>query len=533
VTHTAPTHEPDLIDPHVHARRWWTLATLCMSLLIIVMDNTILNVAIPSLVKELGATNSELQWIVDGYTLVFAGLLLTTGSLGDRFGRKLALRIGIVVFAIGSAASALAGSPSQLILTRAFMGIGGALIMPSTLSILTNVFRDPRERGRAIAIWAGFSGLGVALGPLVGGILLAHFSWSSVFWVNLPIGATALVLGHFFVPESKDPSAPRLDPIGAVLSIVGIGAILFGIIEGPDKGWSSVEVMVAFAVGVIGTASFIFWERHTNHPMLDMSFFKNPRFTAANMAITLTFFALFGSLFLMTQYWQFVHGYSPLQAGVRLVPYALTMMVAAPLSARLVERLGTKRVVTLGLLTIAGAMIALSFIRTDSSYFRVIFNMCFMSFGMALTMAPATESVMGSLPRSKAGVGSAVNDTTRQMGGALGVAVIGSLVASVFAAGIDDVAHIFGLTGPTLAAARGSLGGALKTAGEMGSAGAAFALAAKNAFVHGLSNGLRLGAGVVLVAAFVAHRFLPATAHDSVDDLGPTEAIDIVPATGA
>ncbi len=519
---TAPTHEPDLLDPAVHARRWFTLATLCLSLLIIVMDNTILNVAIPSLVKELGATNSELQWIVDGYTLVFAGLLLTTGSLGDRFGRKRALRVGIVIFAFGSMLSALATSPANLIATRALMGVGGALIMPSTLSILTNVFRDPKERGRAIAIWAGFSGLGVALGPVIGGLLLTHFSWSSVFWVNLPIGAIALTAGYFFVAESKDPSAPRLDPLGAVLSIVGLGSLLFGIIEGPDKGWSSPEVTLAFGVGVVGLTAFILWEKHTDHPMLDMSFFKNPRFTAANMAVTLTFFALFGSLFLMTQYWQLVHGYSPLQAGVRLVPYAMTMMITAPLSARLVERMGTKRVVTMGLSIISAAMIVLSTIHTDSSYPRVIINMCFMAFGMALTMAPATESVMGSLPRSKAGVGSAVNDTTRQMGGALGVAIIGSLVASVYASGIDEVAGRFGLGGVVLGEARGSLGAALKVSQGLGPNGETFARAAKDSFVSGLSQGLLLGAAVVAIAAFVAYRFLPAAAHDAlviVDDV--------------
>ena len=516
-------HESDVVDPAVHARRWFTLATLCLSLLIIVMDNTILNVAIPSLVKELGATNSELQWIVDGYTLVFAGLLLTTGSLGDRFGRKLALRVGIIIFAFGSVLSALAGSPSNLIMTRALMGIGGALIMPSTLSILTNVFRDPKERGRAIAIWAGFSGLGVALGPVIGGVLLTHFSWSSVFWVNLPIGAAALVAGHYFVPESKDPSAPRLDPIGALLSMVGLGSLLFGIIEGPDKGWSSTEVMISFAVGIVGLTVFILWEQYTDHPMLDMSFFRNPRFTAANTAVTLTFFALFGSLFLMTQYWQLVHGYSPLQAGVRLIPYAMTMMITAPFSARLVERLGTKRVVTMGLSTISVAMLVLSTLHTDSSYLRVIANMCFMAFGMALTMAPATESVMGSLPRSKAGVGSAVNDTTRQMGGALGVAIIGSLVASVYASRVDDIAVRFGLGGPVLSKARSSLGAALKVSQDLGPSGAEFARAAKDSFVDGLSQGLRLGAVVVLVAAFVAYRYLPASAHQVVDEGFRTE----------
>ena len=508
----------DMIDQRAHARRWFTLATLCLSLLIIVMDNTILNVAIPSLVSELGATNSQLQWIVDGYTLVFAGLLLTTGSLGDKFGRKRALRVGIVIFGIGSVLSALSTSASQLIATRSLMGVGGALIMPSTLSILTNVFRDPRERGRAIAIWAGFSGLGVALGPVIGGVLLEHFSWSSVFWVNLPIGATALIAGHFFVPETKDRNAPRLDPVGAVLSIVGLGSTLFGIIEGPSKGWTSTEVLGAFVVGGLAIASFVTWERRSDHPMLDLSFFKNPRFTAANTAVTLTFFALFGSLFLMTQYWQFVHGYSPLQAGVRLIPYAMTMMFTAPMSARLVERLGTKRVVTLGLSIISMSMLVLSTLHADSSYPRVIGNMMVMAVGMGLTMAPATESVMGSLPRAKAGVGSAVNDTTRQVGGAMGVAVIGSLVASVYAGQIDEVAARFGLTGQALSNARGSLGAALGQASTLGDDAPAFSRAASDAFVSGLSQGLRLGAVVVAFAAFVAYRFLPARAHDAVTE---------------
>jgi len=522
----AEPRDADALDPQVHARRWFTLATLCLSLLIIVMDNTILNVAIPSLVEQLGATNSELQWIIDGYTLVFAGLLLTTGSLGDKFGRKRALRIGIVIFAVASVLSALSRDPGQLIAARSLMGVGGALIMPSTLSILTNVFRDPRERGRAIAIWAGFSGLGVALGPVVGGLLLQHFSWSSVFWVNLPIGAAALVMGWFFVPESKDARASRLDPLGAVLSIAALGLLLFGIIEGPGHGWTSGTVIGAFAVGTAALLAFVAWERHTDHPMLDMSFFANPRFTAANSAVTLTFFAMFGSLFLMTQYWQFVHGYTPLQAGVRLIPYALAMMVTAPLSARIVEALGTKRVVTLGLCTISLSMLALSTIQRDSSYLRVILNMCVMAVGMGLTMAPATESVMGSLPRDKAGVGSAVNDTTRQVGGALGVAVVGSLVASVYASGIDDVAGRFGLTGEALARARSSLGHALETAAGLGGDGPGFADAARDSFVDGLADGLRVGAAVVALAALIAWRFLPARASDP---LVPHPATDRAP----
>jgi EmrB/QacA subfamily drug resistance transporter len=515
---TAPSFRDggdDIIDPDVHARRWWTLATLCISLLIIVMDNTILNVAIPKLVDELHATNSQLQWIVDGYTLVFAGLLLTTGSLGDRFGRKKALRLGIAIFAIGSVLSALSGTPAQLIAARSLMGVGGALIMPSTLSILTNTFRDPKERGRAIAIWAGFSGLGVAIGPVIGGLLLNHFSWSSVFWVNLPIAALALGMGFFFVPESKDASAPRLDPIGAVLSMVGLGALLYGIIEGPSVGWGSNNVVIAFVVGVIGVIAFVVWEGQTDHPMLDMSFFANARFSAANTAITLTFFAMFGSMFLMTQYWQFVHGYSPLEAGIRLIPFALGMMITAPLSARIVEKLGTKVVVTMGLSIVALALLLLAFIQRDSSYLRVISNMFMMSVGMGLVMAPATESVMGSLPRSKAGVGSAVNDTTRQMGGALGVAIIGSLVASGYSSGVSDLAARFGLTGDSLAKAKGSLGSAIQdVAPTLGSRSAEFIRAASDSFVNGFANGLLVGAAIVAVAALIAFKFLPARAHD-------------------
>jgi MFS family permease len=327
--HTAPP-ELDPLPPHVHERRWLILGVLCLSLLIIVMDNTILNVAIPSLMRELGATNSEVQWIVDSYVLVFAGLLLTTGSLSDRFGRKGALQIGIVLFGIGSAAAAMSETANQLIFTRAFMGIGGALIMPATLSILTNVFRDPTERGRAIAIWAGFSGLAVALGPMTGGFLLEHFSWHSVFWVNIPIGIVALAAGALIVPTSRDPRQPRLDPPGALLSIVGLASLLFGIIEGPVKGWAHPAVVGAFVLAAATLTAFVLWERRTATPMLDMSVFRNPRFSAASGTITIVFFALFGSLFLMTQYWQLVHGYSPLEAGVRLLPHAATMMIVAP-----------------------------------------------------------------------------------------------------------------------------------------------------------------------------------------------------------
>ena len=509
-----PQHLDDQIDPRIHERRWLILGVLCMSLLIIVMDNTILNVAIPSLITELGASNSEVQWIIDSYVLVFAGLLLTTGSLSDRFGRKGALQLGIVLFGIGSAAAAMSSSANGLIFTRAFMGIGGALIMPATLSILINVFRDPVERGRAIAVWAGFSGLGVAIGPITGGFLLEHFSWSSVFWVNLPIGAAALLLGAFLVPTSRDPAQGKIDPLGALLSFIGLASLLFGIIEGPSKGWTDALVVGAFGLAVVTLTAFLLWELRTTHPMLDLSVFRNPRFSAGSGTITIVFFAMFGSMLLMTQYWQLVHGYSPLEAGIRLVPYAATMMVVAPLSARVVERLGTKRVVLIGLTLVIAGLLLLSTIAADSPYPVVISYFMVMAAGMGMTMAPATEAVMGSLPRAKAGVGSAINDTTRQVGGALGVAVIGTVVSSVYSARIVDLGAVFGLGPAQLAQAESSLGGAQNLAAGLGDQAGAFAAAAGDGFVDALSVGLRLAAVAVAGAVVIAWRFLPSHAAE-------------------
>lgn len=513
---TVPTMPPmptmDDIDPRVHERRWLILGVLCLSLLIIVMDNTILNVAIPSLITDLGASNSEIQWIIDSYVLVFAGLLLTAGSLSDRFGRKGALQFGIVLFGLGSAGAALSNSATQLIATRAFMGIGGALIMPATLSILMNVFRDPTERGRAIAVWAGFSGLGVAIGPMTGGFLLEHFSWHSVFWVNLPLGISALVLGAFFVPTSRDPQQGKLDPIGALLSIVGLAGMLFGIIEGPAEGWTHGTVIAGFAVGGIALAVFVYWELHTANPMLDMSVFRNARFSAASGTITLVFFAMFGSLFLMTQYWQLVHGYTPLEAGVRLLPQAMTMMIVAPASARLVERLGTKRVVLSGLLLMVTGVGLLSFIAPETPYVVVISFLVVMSIGMGMTMAPATESVMGSLPREKAGVGSAINDTTRQVGGALGVAIIGSAVSSVYRNSVSDSSAQFGLDTADDALAQTSLGAGQQVAAGLGTRAGEFLDSVNQSFVDAMSVGLRVSVVVIGIAAVMVWKFLPAKA---------------------
>ncbi len=494
------------MDPAaIHARRWWTLAVMCLSLMVIGVDNTILNVALPTLVRDLGATTSQLQWIVDSYTLVFAGLLLTAGSLGDRFGRRRALSIGLGVFGAGSVAAALAGSAEQLILTRALMGIGGALIMPATLSIISNVFTVPAERGRAIAIWAGFSAMGIAIGPLSGGWLLEHFWWGSVFMVNIPIVILALTGGRLFVPESKDPSPRGVDPIGALLSIVGLGVLVWAIIEAPAQGWTDPTTLSAFAAAAVLIAGFIAWELHTDHPMLDVHFFANPRFSAASTAVTLVFFALFGSTFLQTQYLQFVLGYSAFEAGLRVGPVALVLMVTAPLSARLVERVGTKYIVAGGLAIVSLSLVVLSFATVTSGYPLVLASILILGLGMGMTMAPATESIMGSLPRAKAGVGSAVNDTTRQIGGALGVAILGSLLASTYASSLGDAVP---------AAAKASVGAALELAGGLGGAdGAALAAAAKAAYVNGMGVGVLVAAGAALLGSVIALVFLPSRAR--------------------
>jgi EmrB/QacA subfamily drug resistance transporter len=493
-----------------YARRWWVLLVLCLSLVIITLDNTILNVALPTLQRELHASNSQLQWMVDSYTLVFAGLLLSAGSLGDRFGRKGALQLGLAVFALGSLASALATTPEMLIITRAFMGIGGAFIMPGTLSILTNTFPD-EERGRAIGVWAGVSALGIALGPLLGGFLIEHFSWHAIFTVNIPIAVIAIVAGIFIVPKSKDPSAPRLDPIGAGLSIIGLFSLVYSLIEAPTEGWGDIKILAGFGIAAVVLTAFAWWELHTDEPMLDVNFFKNPRFTAASSSIALVFFAMFGFTFLLTQYFQFVLGYSAQAAGVRLLPLALTLMIVAPLSARVVEKVGTKVVVATGLGLVSVSLALCAGLQVGSSYGQVLWRMMLLGLGMGCVMAPATESVMGSLPLAKAGVGSAVNDTTRQVGGALGVAIVGSVLSSIYGSKIVDALAGHGVPAEAVAGAKGSLGGALQLAQQAHQP--ALAELAKSSFVDGMHVAAFVAAGAAAIGVVVSVLFLPARAR--------------------
>src|SRR5256714_142023 len=416
----------------VDARRWWILGTLCVCLIVIGVDNTILNVALPSIVRDLSASGSQLQWMVDAYTIVFACLLLTAGSLGDRYGRKHALTFGLVWFAACSALASTASSPGMLIGARALMGIGGAFIFPTTLSILTNTFREPGERARAIGVWAGVAGIGIAIGPVVGGLLVEHLGWGSVFFINVPVCAVTFVLARWLIPNTSAPEESPLDPVGAVLSIVGLVTLLFAIIEVPNHGWVAPDVVASFVIGLVFIGLFAAWEAHTPRPMLDVRFFRNPRFSAASATITLAYFALFASTFLLTQYFQFVLGYSPLESGLMLTPVALGLMIGSPTAPRFVHRFGTKRVVVLGLLVVASAMACYASDTIMSSFalgfgVRLVYGI-----GMGITVSPVTESIMGSLPPGRAGVGSAVDHTPPPTRGALRVARLGRLLASPY-----------------------------------------------------------------------------------------------------
>jgi EmrB/QacA subfamily drug resistance transporter len=521
-----------LRDPEiVYRRRWVTLLVLCISLIVITLDNTILNVAIPTLAHPvirggLGATASQLQWIVDSYVLVFAGLLLTAGSLGDRYGRYRCLAFGLAVFGIGSVLSAFASSADVLIGTRALMGIGGAFIMPATLSIITNVFTNPRERGKAIGVWAGVSALGIGIGPITGGILLEHFWWGSIFIVNVPIVIIGLVLGFFFVPESKDPTHAALDPVGAVLSIIALGAILWAVIEAPSHGWGAPEIIAGFVIGFVVLGLFFMWELHSSHPMLDMRFFKNPRFSAASGAITLVFLSLFGTLFLTTQYLQSVLGYSTVKAGAVVLPQAIMLMIFAPLSSVWVQKWGNKKVVTTGLLLVATSFLLFLTFTPDSGVLQIIAVTMLMGIGMANVLAPCTDSIMGSLPRAKAGVGSAVNDTTRQMGGAVGVAVFGSLMASHFTSEMTDKLGGGGIPAQLFAQVKDNVGHAVAVATDVPAA-RQFAdriiTAANDSFVSGLHLVAVVAAGITVLAAIGVAIFLPARARDDESEYPSAE----------
>lgn len=493
-----------------HPRRKAILSVLCLSLVLIVASVSSLNVAIPSIVEALEATQTEQLWILDSYALVFAGLLLPAGALGDRYGRKGALLAGMGVFGTLAIAASFMDSPEPLIALRAGMGIGAALIMPATLSIITNVF-PPNERGQAIAVWAGFAGAGGAIGPLLSGLLLERFWWGSVLFVNVPIVLVAMVLIARLVPSSRDRLQRKLDLVGAGLSIVGLGSLVFGIIEGPEKGWTSATVLGAFVVAVVGIVSFVVWELRHQDPMLDPRFFRNRAFSIGSLTITMGFAVMFGMFFVLTLYLQFVLGHSALGAAVRTLPFAATMILVSPRTPAVAERIGTRTVVTGGLVLQACGFLIASRFTPGTDYVWIALALVFMASGLAAFMPASTEGIVSSLPADKAGVGSAMNDTTREVGGAIGIALLGSILSQGYRNGIQPV------LGAVPEQFRGfvedSIGGAVFAADAAPPERAAevdqLLRTANEAFVDGLHATFLTAAGVGLLTAVVVWFFHP------------------------
>ncbi len=500
-------------------RRWLALAVLCVPLLIVSLDNTVLNVVLPTLVRKLHATTSELQWIVDAYALVFGGLMLVAGSLADRIGRKRTFIAGLALFAAGSTWAAFSGSVGMLIAARAGMGIGAALIMPSTLSIITNMFADAGERQRALGYWSGTSGAGLALGPIVGGLLLAHFWWGSVFLINVPVAVAGILFALPLVPDSRNPAPKSVDSVGSILSITGLGLLLWAIIEAPVHGWSSALVLGAGLGGLAVLISFILWERSTSHPMLNLRFFSASRFTVAIMSNGLLAFGLFGALFVLTQFLQFQLGYSALQAGVRVLPAAAAIAVVSPLSGPLVRRFGVKLPVVTGLLISAAGLWQISGATVTTSYGGAVAGMVMLGAGAGMVMPASTGSVMGSLPSGDTGVGSATNGAFMQVGGALGVAVVGSLLSTRYQHRVGQALAAFHVPHSVSEAILGSLGGALSVAAHLGSiTGQLLAVLARSAFISGMDLGLEVSAAVALAAAVLALVALPARPAPVAED---------------
>jgi EmrB/QacA subfamily drug resistance transporter len=487
--------------------RWKTLRVLALSLVIIGLDNTILNVALPSLQEHFDASGSTLQWMVDSYLVSFAGLLLTLGTLGDRFGRKLALQAGIAIFGLSSLAVVFVETSTQLIAVRALMGVGGALIMPATLSIITNVF--PREeRAKAIGIWAGTASIGIGLGPLLGGVLLEYFDWYSVFLVNVPVALVAFLAGIRLVPESRDPSPGRFDVLGAVLSIGALVSLIYALIEAPENGWTDPTILAAFATALVLGAAFVAWELRTSSPMLDLSLFRNPRFSIGSLSISFASFSLFGAIFVMTQFLQFAKDYSPLEAGAAMVPLAFGLMLGATRATKAAAQVGTKRVVAAGLIGLGATLSTTLLWTSDMPYWPIGLWFFLGALSMGCIMGPATGSVMGAVPKDKSGVASAMNDVTRQVGGSLGTAVIGSLISSVYASRIADTASA--LPPDTQHAVEDSIGMANTVASQLpADQGAKLAEAAADAFTQALGIGFGVAAVCALAAAVVVKLKLP------------------------
>jgi EmrB/QacA subfamily drug resistance transporter len=499
------------IPEAVHRRRWAILAVLMLSLLIVVLDNSILNVAIKTISTPdpvgLGATQGELEWAINSYTLVFAGLLFTAGLLGDRLGRKKMLLFGLVVFGIGSALAAESGSPVQLIIFRAAMGLGAAFVMPATLAILMNVFeRD--EQPKAIGIWAGGVGLAIAIGPITGGVLLDHFWWGSVFLINVPIVIVAIALMAFLVPDSRDPKPGRIDLVGVLLSVVGLVLLVYGIIKGGQLAdFTDPAVLATGGAGLVVLIAFVLYEKRSDHPSVDITYFKNKVFSAAIAAIGLVFFALMGVTFFSVFYTQSIRGYTPLQTGLLMLPLAAAQIIFAPRARLVVDRFGNKAVCTAAMLLIAAMLAAFTILDENTPIWQLEVIFFLMGTGMAHIMTPTSVVIMQALPREKAGSASALSNTFRQVGGALGIAVLGSVLSTAYRNGVEDK---LGLLPPGLRHTAGeSIEATLGVAAKLGPKGQALVGPAHQSFLDAMHTTALCGAAVAVIGAVVVALFLP------------------------
>jgi len=494
----------------VYEQRWWTFSVLALAILIVVIDHTILNVALPTIQRELGATVSELQWIVDAYILAFAMLLLTMGTLSDRIGRATMLRAGMALFGIASLAAMFADSAWQLILARVFMGTGAAMIMPATLAIITNIFPD-EERGKAIGIWGAMNGVGVALGPILGGILIEQFNWNAIFFINVPIVAVALVAGQFLVPDSRDPRPRRLDGPGTILSALTLSVLVFGLIKGSDWGWTNPVVIVSLACAVILGALFIYWEKKTATPMLELSFFGNPRLSTGSGCIAIMTTAMFGVLFGLTMYMQYIKDYSVLETGVMMLPIAFGYAFGSVLSNRGVNLWGTKSVVTAGFLGMLVLAAFVAFWQIDTPYWQIGLLLFTFSFCMGAIMTPCLNAILGAVPKSRAGVGSAISNVSFQLGGALGVAALGSALSSVYRTQMTAVLASFSSVPDQIAGIAGeSVGAAVRITGMLPeSVGNEITLLARQSFVEGWQIVLLIVSALGLAGAIITLKFMP------------------------
>ncbi len=505
----------------IHRRRWAILGVMSLSLLIVMLNNVTLNVALPELSKDLRADNTELQWIMDSYALIFGGTLLVMGALGDRFGRKGALQIGLIMVAGASAATAMYASTSgEVIVARAIMGLGAALVMPSTLSVVVVVF-PPEERGKAVGIWAAMAGAGAPIGLLVGGWAVENYDWQMVFWVNVPIIALALLLGLFLVPHSKDNQQRPLDPIGALLSIGALGSILYAIIEGPSAGWTSSEILGIGTLGIVLSLLFVRWERKIEFPMLPIEFFRDRRFSMGLLAIMLAFFVMFSFMFTQMLHFQLVRGHSALEASLRFLPLPLGLMPAAANSDRLVARFGSNNVVSAGLTLVTVGMLIFTTVTVETDYSKLALIFLLIGLGMGLIMAPSTTLVMGSIHTDKAGVGSATNDASREIGGALGIAIGGSVLNEFYQRNMvvpNGLEHLGQLPYESFAAAI-QIGGEMVAQGNM--AGDELIEYARFAFVEGMVASAYASAAIAFMTAILVKIYMPARRIEAAsDDLG-------------